>query len=32
MNKLVLGLGVLGLYYLSKKGIIGTKDNPKKST
>ena len=30
MNKLVLGLGVLGLYYLSKKGIIGTKDNPKK--
>lgn len=30
MNNLVIGLGVLGLYYLSKKGVIGTKDNPKK--
>ena len=30
MNKLVIGLGVLGLYYLSKKGVIGTKDDPKK--
>lgn len=30
MNNLVIGLGVLGLYYLNKKGIIGTKDDPKK--
>ena len=30
MNNLVIGLGVLGLYYLSKKGVIGTKDDPKK--
>ncbi len=30
MNSLVIGLGVLGIYYLSKRGVILTKDDPKR--